>query len=96
MQKKEKENSETGCKDGQYPFVLYNRAVLPHKTTTKLLIFVFSFDLSNKENDSIVGSLVRSKSRVLMTFIIGSNPIWYSITYVNAFLYSRAEIKEVM
>ena len=33
----------TGYEDGQYPFVLYNRVVLQHKTTTKLLIFVFSF-----------------------------------------------------
>ena len=53
----------------QYPFVLYNRAVLPHKTTTKLLIFVFSFDLNNKLNDPIVGSLIKSKSRVFNDFI---------------------------
>ena len=55
-------NSGTGYEDGQYPFVPYNRAVLPciNLKTTKLLIFVFSFDLNNKLNDSIVGSLVRS------------------------------------
>ena len=52
---------EEGYEDGQYPFVLYNRAVLPDKTTTKLLIFVFSFDLNNKLKDPIVESLVRSK-----------------------------------
>ena len=48
----------------EYPIALYNRAVLPHKTTTKLLIFVFSFDFSNKLNDPIVERLFRSKSRV--------------------------------
>ena len=42
------------------PFILYNRAVLTHKTTTKLFIFVFSFDLYYKLNDPIVWSLVRS------------------------------------
>ena len=31
----------TGCEKGQY---LYNREILQHKTTTKLLIFVFFFD----------------------------------------------------
>ena len=62
-------NSGTGYGYGQYPFVLYNRAVLPHKTTTKLLIFVISFDLNNKLNDPIVGSLIRSKSRVFNDFI---------------------------
>ena len=44
MVKKEEDNSRTGYEDGQYPFVLYNGAVLPHKTTTKLLIFVFLLD----------------------------------------------------
>ena len=57
-------NSGTGYEDGQYPFVLYNCAVVTHKTT-KLLILVFPFDL-NKLNDPIFGDLylVRSKSRV--------------------------------
>ena len=49
--------STTGYEDGQYLFVLYNRAVLRHETKTKLLIFVFLFDYNNKLNDSIVGSL---------------------------------------
>ena len=31
--------SGTGYEDGQYPFVLYNHAVLRHETKTKLLIF---------------------------------------------------------
>ena len=38
---------------------------------TKLLIFVLSFDLNNKPNDPIVGSLVRGKSRVFNGFIVG-------------------------
>ena len=59
-EEKEEDNSGTGYKDGQYPFVLYNRAVLPDRTTTKLLIFVFSFDLNNKLKDLIVESLVRN------------------------------------
>ena len=50
--------------------VLYNRAVLPHKTT-KLLTFVFSFDLNNKLNDPIVGNIVRSEPRVFNDFIVG-------------------------
>ena len=41
--------------------VLYNSAVLRHKTTTKVLLFVFTFD---SNNDPIVGSLVRNESRV--------------------------------
>ena len=57
MPRVKEDNSGTGYEDGQNVFVLYNRAVLP---TTKLLIFVFSFDLNNKLNDPIVGSLVRS------------------------------------
>ena len=56
-EEKEEDNSGTGYKDGQYPFVLYNRAVLPDRTTMKLLIFVFSFDLNNKLKDPIVESL---------------------------------------
>ena len=59
-EEKEEDNSGTGYKDGQYPFVLYNRAVLPDRTTRKLLIFVFSFDLNNKLKDPIVESLVRN------------------------------------
>ena len=39
--KKKETYSGTGYEDGQYPFVLYNRAVLRHKTKTKLLIFDF-------------------------------------------------------
>ena len=42
---KKETNSGTGYEDGQYPFVQYNRAVLRHKTKTKVLIFV------NKQND---------------------------------------------
>ena len=66
--KKEEDSSGTGYEDGQYPLVLYNRAVLPlfkkRTTNLKCLNFVFSFDLNNKLNDTIVGSLVRSTSRV--------------------------------
>ena len=58
MRGEEGDNSGNGYEDGQYPFVLYNRAVLPHKTTTKLLIFVFSFDLNSKLNNPIAESLV--------------------------------------
>ena len=68
MFKTKKDNFRTGYEDGLYPFVLYNRAVLSHKTMTKLLIFVFLFHLNNKLN---VGSLVRSKSHVFkMTFMV--------------------------
>ena len=56
--KKEEDNSRTGYGMGQYPFVLYNRTVLTHKTMMKLLIFVFSFNLNNKLNDLIVRSLL--------------------------------------
>ena len=34
MREKEEDNSGTGYKDGQYPFVLYNRVVLQHKIIT--------------------------------------------------------------
>ena len=56
---------------GSTLFVLYNRAVLRHKTTTKRSKFVFSFDSNNKLNDQIVGSLVRNRSRVFNDFIVG-------------------------
>ena len=42
MVKKEKEkedNSGTGYEDGQYPFVLYNRAVLRHETDDEITNF---------------------------------------------------------
>ena len=52
MRGEEGDNSGNGYEDGQYPFVLYNRAVLPHKTTTKL------FDLNSKLNNPIAESLV--------------------------------------
>ena len=58
----QEDNSETGYEDWQYSFVLYNRAVLPHNTTTKLLVFVFSFDLNNKLNNPIVGRVHRHRS----------------------------------
>ena len=50
----------TRYKDGQYPFVLYKRAILRHKT--KLLIFVLSFDFNNKLHDPIVRCLVRNQN----------------------------------
>ena len=59
---KKNNNSGTGYEDGPCPFVLLNRAVFGHKTTAKL---VFSFD-------SIVWSLVTSKSRVCND-IVGVN-----------------------
>ena len=65
VKKEEEDNSD---ENRQYPFVFYNCAVLSHKTT-KLLIFVFSFDLNNKLNDLIIGSLVRSRF-LKMAFII--------------------------
>ena len=43
---KKEDNSGTDYEEGQYPFVLYNCEVLTHKTTMKLLIFVFSFDVT--------------------------------------------------
>ena len=79
MIKKEKERrrrrrrrlrSGTGYEDGQYPFVLYNCAVLRLETKTKLLPFVFQFDYSNKLNDPIVGSLVRNGYRIFNDFIL--------------------------
>ena len=70
VKKEEEDNPGTGYEDGQYPFVLYNRAVLPHKIMMKQLIFVFLFDLNNKLNDPINGSLVRS-CVFLMTLIVG-------------------------
>ena len=45
--------------------------VLRHKTTTKVFIYVFSFDLNNKLNDLIVWSLVRNGSRVFHDFMVG-------------------------
>ena len=56
---------------GSTLFVLYNRAVLQHKTTMKCSKFVFSFDSNNKLNDQIIGSLVRNGSRVFNDFIVG-------------------------
>ena len=45
----------TKNEDRQNPFVLYNCVVLRHKKrTTKLLMFVFSFDSNNKLNDLIL------------------------------------------
>ena len=46
--KKKEDNYGTGYEDKQYSFALYNRTVLPHTTTTKLLKFVCSFDLMIK------------------------------------------------
>ena len=46
--KKTEEYSGTaGNESGQYPFVLYNGAVLRHKTTAKPIIFFFLFDYNN-------------------------------------------------
>ena len=56
--------SGTGNEGGH---VLYNRAILRHKTATKLLIFVFSFDSNNKLNDLIVGVLLETGRMFLMT-----------------------------
>ena len=41
VKKKEKkeDNSRTGYEDGQYPFVLYNRAVLRHETNDEITHF---------------------------------------------------------
>ena len=39
--------------------------------TTKLLIFVYSFDSNNKLSDPIVGSLARNESRIFNDFIVG-------------------------
>ena len=50
QEEEEEDNFGTVYEDGQYPFVLYNHAILTHKTKTKLLIFVLSFDLNNKLN----------------------------------------------
>ena len=66
MVKEEEDNSGTGYEDGQYAFILYNQVVLTHKTATKLLIFVFSFD-SNKLNDSIVRVSLETSRVFLMT-----------------------------
>ena len=52
--------------------------VLRHKTTTKVFIFVFSFDLNNKLNDLIVWSLVRNGSRVFHDFMVGQSEIFVS------------------
>ena len=38
-EKEEEDNSGTGYEDGQYPFVLYNRAVLRHKTYDEITHF---------------------------------------------------------
>ena len=62
---KEKDNSGTGYED--YSFILYNQAILPHKTTKNYL-----FDLNNKLNNPIFGSLVRSRM-LLITFIVRVN-----------------------
>ena len=67
--RKEKEdNSGTGYEDGQYPFVLYNCAVLRHKTHFRLLV-----DYNNGLNDPIVRSLVIKTGRVFFknNFIVG-------------------------
>ena len=69
--RKRRSCSGTGYKDGQYPFVLYNRAVLWHKTKTKLLIFDFYIDCYNKPNDLIVRSIARDWSRICNEFIVG-------------------------
>ena len=60
----EEDNSWVQGPTVPYLFVRYNRTVLRHKTTTKLLIFVFSLDSNNKLNDLIVGSHVRNRSHV--------------------------------
>ena len=51
------------------PFLFSCRFDTP-KTTTKLLTFVFSFDLNNMLNDPIVGSLVRRTSCIFNDFIV--------------------------
>ena len=56
----------TKNEDGQYFFVVYNFAVLRHKTTTKLLMFVFSFDSNNKLNDLFL----LERLLFLMTFLV--------------------------
>ena len=60
--KKDEGYSGTGYEEGQYSFVLNNRAVLRHKT--KLLTFVFSMDYNDKLNDPIVRGLVVNGSRI--------------------------------
>ena len=56
----------TKNEDGQYFFVVYNFAVLRHKTTMKLLMFVFSFDSNNKLNDLFL----LERLLFLMTFLV--------------------------
>ena len=48
VKKEEEDNSGTGYEDGQYPLVLYNRAVLPLFKNNNDVNFVFSLDLNNK------------------------------------------------
>ena len=39
VKKKEEDNSGAGYKGGQYPLVLYNRAVLRHEMNDKITLF---------------------------------------------------------
>ena len=77
MRGPEGDNSGTGYEDGLYSFVLYNRAVLRHKTYDEITPFVFSFHYNNKLNDPIVRSLVTNGTRVFNDFIAGvKSYIW--------------------
>ena len=46
----------SGYEDGHYPFILFNRMVLRHETATEMLVYDFSFDYKNKQNDLIIWS----------------------------------------
>ena len=39
VKKEEEDNSGTGYEDGQYPFILYNRTALRHKTNNEITHF---------------------------------------------------------
>ena len=68
VKNKKKKNNK---KKNENFFFLHNHAVLRHQTNTKLLVVAFLCDDDNKVSHPLVRSLVRSRSRYLMTFIIG-------------------------
>ena len=71
VMKEEEDNSGTGYEEGQYPFLLNNRAVLRHKANDEITHFRFIVRLQQLAKRSDCEEL-----RVLMISYSGSNPVW--------------------
>ena len=60
--------------------------------TTKLLIFVYSFDSNNKLSDPIVGSLARNESRIFNDFIVGVKSYMKFLAKLPKYLFPLAGV----